>query len=513
MQISQIKYKLILLITLISFSFSCNKDLPLSLVPNTPSQAPDYFCTWNLQGYVCSHQSNESFRYAMNEKYLFGDGPLENWLNAFPEIRMDMDFVMDDSWDIPQDQNDANNDYLGSMVLDSSRFPSFTGTNSERLLKLVTAIKKRGWRGAGGWVCAQEPLALGEIDPENFWTERLKEADAAGFSYWKVDWGKQSNNEKWRRMLSDLGHKYAPNLFIEHVLDNSFITFSDAFRTYDVENVISQPTTIGRIVDLLPYKTEKGAKGIINCEDEPYIAAGLGCAIGVMRHQFAGAFPDGKQDWSFPPTGRNMKMRRDEVIRGIRWHRIAQPFAVGGEYAVDSVKLEDYWTFKERETWLYWDEKRLPGNTIKASAPARVSRNLPLLKSTAANNPNRPFLLSSLYPNGAIAIVSIGRALSRDYVTVPVEVEQEVPQGSYPIGIFGKFKKVTLVYPEPIEASKVIVLGQDLATDKATNITSRIIINANQIIIPEDVIMEIGLQKVSENDESDPGFVMQIFSN
>lgn len=80
----------------------------------------------------------------MNENYLFGDGPLENWLNAFPEIRMDMDFVMDDSWDIPQNQNSSDNDYLGSMVLDSTRFPSFTGSNSERLSKLVTAIKERG---------------------------------------------------------------------------------------------------------------------------------------------------------------------------------------------------------------------------------------------------------------------------------------------------------------------------------------------------------------------------------
>ena len=27
-----------------------------SLVPDMPSQAPDYFCTWNLQGYVASYK-------------------------------------------------------------------------------------------------------------------------------------------------------------------------------------------------------------------------------------------------------------------------------------------------------------------------------------------------------------------------------------------------------------------------------------------------------------------------
>ena len=78
------------------------------------------------------------------------------------------------------------------------------------------------------------------------------------------------------------------------------------------------------------------AKGIINCEDEPYIAVGLGCAIGVMRHPFAGTLPDGAQDFVFPPVGRDIKRRLDEVVRGVRWHRIAEPFAVGyGTFAID----------------------------------------------------------------------------------------------------------------------------------------------------------------------------------
>ena len=38
-----------------------------SLVPDMPSQAPDYFCTWNLQGYVASYKSTELTRAAMTE--------------------------------------------------------------------------------------------------------------------------------------------------------------------------------------------------------------------------------------------------------------------------------------------------------------------------------------------------------------------------------------------------------------------------------------------------------------
>ena len=33
---------------------------PVSLVPVTPSTAPDYFCTWNLQGYVTNYLSSEN---------------------------------------------------------------------------------------------------------------------------------------------------------------------------------------------------------------------------------------------------------------------------------------------------------------------------------------------------------------------------------------------------------------------------------------------------------------------
>lgn len=48
---------------------------PGSLVPITPSQAPDYYCTWNLQGFVTSHtfgRGSNDFRAEMNEDNLFG---------------------------------------------------------------------------------------------------------------------------------------------------------------------------------------------------------------------------------------------------------------------------------------------------------------------------------------------------------------------------------------------------------------------------------------------------------
>lgn len=104
-----------------------------SLVPDMPSQAPDYFCTWNLQGYVASYKSTELTRAAMTEDYLFGDGLYQNWVDCYPAIRKDLYFVMDDSWDIPKDVNDSPNLYLGCVELSSDRFPSFRGDAVERL--------------------------------------------------------------------------------------------------------------------------------------------------------------------------------------------------------------------------------------------------------------------------------------------------------------------------------------------------------------------------------------------
>jgi hypothetical protein len=291
-----------------------------SLVPDKPSAAADYFNTWNIQGYVCSYSSSEATRKALNERNLFGDSTYQGWLKFYPRIRKDLIFVMDDSWDIPQSENSGKSKYIGLDELDPSRFPSFTGTPEMRLAKLVKAIKAAGWKGAGGWISAQE-AETNQLSAEAYWKIRMQTANKADFTYWKVDWGRQEHNVEWRKMLTRLGKTYAPHLTIEHAIAKESLSFADAYRTYDVQNIIAQPVTIQRIADLITYASKLNAGGIINCEDEPYIAAGLGCAIGVMRHPFKGDLPDGKRDFAFPPVGRDIKLRLDEVVRGVRWQR------------------------------------------------------------------------------------------------------------------------------------------------------------------------------------------------
>ena len=478
-----------------------------NLVPEKPSSAPDYLCTWNLQCYRSNQDGPVKNRAEMVEENFFGDGPYQGWASLYPAIREDLFLVLDDSWDIPRDMNErGGNPYFGTVRLDTTRFPSFKGEPAQRLKALSDRFTGLGWKGLGGWICAEKAGTSPEVPDSVYWPQRLREAQEAGIRYWKVDWGKNQGSGEWRKQLTRWGREYAPELIIEHAMNPEFIAFSDTYRTYDVENITAQTVTIDRVAQYLRYSPEAPAQGIINCEDEPYIAAGLGCAIGIMRHPFVGALPSGRADIGFPTSGRNLKCRLDEVVRGVRWHRIALPFASDGvSFAVDPVILEDGWIYAFDESWI----RHEVGDTVRVSAPARVSRNMPLPK-VGSEDPARPFVLSSRYPGGAVAVATVGRSLGREYVLQEVPVEVEVPSTASPVGVFGRYGSLTLTYPAPLGG--VRVLAQDLAGKEAVDITGRVTVEGNRLTIPGAVISEIGLMAATEGDVSDPGLVLKLFA-
>jgi hypothetical protein len=245
-------------------------------------------------------------------------------------------------------------------------------------------------------------------------------------------------------------------------------------------------------------------KGIINCEDEPYIAAGLGCAIGIMRHPIDGPTPSGLKDNAFPPVGHNYKKCLDEIVRGVRWHRIAEPFGVNNDGQCDPTRLEDYWIYNDRDSWVGRDE----GSIMREEAPAIVSRAMPLpeVKDTSSD---RPYILASTYPNGALAVAAIGRALGREYVTKEIDVKVKGSEWDAPVGLFGYFKSVTIEYPS-VAPEKARIWAQDLAGDTPVDITAEVKIDGNEIRIPGDVIKKVGLMNATEGDLSGPGLVMNV---
>lgn len=235
----------------------------------------------------------------------------------------------------------ATREKCGSENENTENIEDRKSENAYALGALVDKVKALGWKGLGGWVCAQESEKFQKnCSVEEYWKKRMKEAEKSGFSYWKVDWGEKAGDVSFRKWMTELGKAAAPNLVIEHAMEKDLISDSDAFRTYDVPAIMSIPMTMRKLSDIFGTmeqekvlsggSAEEGntlkCKGLINCEDEAYIAAAGGFSMGIMRHPYCGAFVNGKADMSFPAVHRNLKTKMYEVVRAARWHRIAPAF-------------------------------------------------------------------------------------------------------------------------------------------------------------------------------------------
>jgi hypothetical protein len=499
-----IQTKLILAICCCFFSSAGYSQKQLvSLIPDKPSTAPDYFCTWNIQGYVTNYKPSTIMRQSMIEQNIFGSGQYQNWAGMFSKLHQDLYLVLDDDWETPLN---GDKSYYGSLIVDDERFPSLRGVSPEQKLTMLSAkTKDMGWKGLGLWICAQEAPRFKTADSLAYWTKRLNWMKTAGVRYWKVDWGNDSKKATWRAWLTQLGRRVAPDLIIEQAMTPEVLSTADIYRTYDVENIIAIPHTIDRISKLLTELPKGQAVSIINCEDEPYIAAGTGSAIGIMRHEFNGNLPDGSQDYAFPPVGRDLKSRLDEVTRCVMWHRIASPFGINKTgFYIDTTMLHDYWLMEDRESWMKGHGK---GYKNAFQAPAIITRGLDRPVVTMARGVTlKPYVLASRYPNGAVAIASVGRTIGRKYLTPRADVVLKVTGIDKPFGIFGHYRSLTIHADSPTRFSHIY--AQDLAGSTPTEVTSQVLHKGNEFTLPGLLIDRAGLSAASKGDKSEPGLVL-----
>ncbi len=457
-----------------------------SLVPDTPSTAPDYFCTWNVQGFACSYSNASDQADMMVEANLFGTGSNQNWLGFYLEVRGDMTFLLDDAFDFPLGGG-HNHPRRGSVELDPARFPSYKGTPAERLAQLSKDVKARGWRDLGLWICNSRPNVDGlPIDSGTYWCERLAWSQQAGIGSWKVDWGIGIPGKPlWKFKVTPKARVAAPDVWIE------FGTQGDIYRTYDVNITVSIPETIRRIAAFLS-KQDTNDRRLINCEDEVYIGAGTGSSFGIMRHPLTGNMPNGKPDSFFVAHFRDVKHRMDEVTRAVRWHRIAQPFPKGDAAVVDGATLTDF--------------KSKP-------APARIARGgLALPTVTMADGREPPYVLCCRHPDGEVAVATIPRNLGvngRASLTFPLaDVTLEVGELNRPVGVFGEYASLTLLTKGALAGKRI--LAQDLAGKTPVDITGEVKIADGRLTIPGGVIRRVGLVAARPCDISDPGLVLAV---
>ena len=493
------------------------KYTPLNLIPDTVNPSPDYYCTWQTQLYATSDGKPSAQRAVLSEYALFGKEKPFGWAYFYPEARRDLIFVMDDSWDVPPD---GDRSWYGSLLLNGEKFPEATasGDNGQSLRRLADRIRSVGWKGLGGWVCAQESRRRQISAPEDYWAQCLREANIGTLSYWKVDWGAKCLNADFRRRLTDLGRIHAPHLTVEHAKIHEILPCSDIFRTYDVPAIFSIPMTMEKLRQALSVGiTVPDCAGLVNCEDEAYMAAAGGFTMGIMRHPFRGPFPNGKEDMSFPSVHRNLKSKMCEVLRAVRWHRIAPAFAADCRYVrVSPLTLTDTWLFDCRESeieeWWFTDpliKERLSDNTVTVTAPLAIARNCELPYVEADAEGEMPYMIASRNPNGVFSVATLGRTKARRYWIPHCRVTAEIGSADT-VGVFGEYSELIL-HTDGKEIS--LILAQDLASKRAVDITDDIRIEKNRIVISGPLIRAVGTSAQSVEDTSEPGLLLKIVRN
>jgi len=499
-----------------AYAIAAHEDAPVNLVPHESSGAPNYWCTWALQNYMYGQNLQsidpaklegdagaELARVAMTEENLLS---AQGWANTFyPKIRRDLYLLLDDGWE---------QGGTATFELDTQKFPSFGGDPTARLSKLARAIQDSGWRGAALW-CRNTPEAAGRMD-------RLEAlSDTAGIRYWKIDIGDPEfglirvRNERHIPLTLEHVHGETPvngdchkdGRFGAQSWDSRRMTIlrnTDVYRTYDVTSILSLPTTLDRLASLLAgSQGHPELKGLLNVEDEVYIAAVMGCTMGIMRHPLYGKRPGADADLFFNGP-RESKRRLDEVVRALRWQRIAPPFSPGeGTVSVDNEILTDTWVFARTQTW----QTDLIGATVHQGAPARITRNLPLPRVISKGD--APFVYATRFPNGAVAIAAQERTrVGQAWYMPACDLTLDVSDAPGPFGIFGRPHSVTLIFDKPRSGKRV--LAQDLAGDSAVDISHLVPLRGNTLHIPGEVIQTEGLRHATPGDLSSPGLAIAL---
>jgi hypothetical protein len=439
---------------------------------------------------------------AMTEDVLFGK---DGWAaRFFPRIRKDVFFLLDDGWQVGG---------TATFELDTTKFPSFTGSSIERLRKLNRAVEEAGWRSAALW-CRNTPG--GDAD------HRLETvSQSAGIRYWKIDIGDPTFN------LVRLRDQTHIPLTLEHVHGESAVNGdwkrdgrfgsqpwgsrrmailqnTDVYRTYDVTSILSLPTTLDRMAEMLKgAEGHSGIRGLLNVEDEVYVAAAMGCTMGILRHPMHGMRPGPDADLFFNGP-RQAKKRMDEVVRALRWQRIAPPFSPGiGTVRISEEVLTDSWVFERGQAW----QDDIIDRKVMQGAPAAIARNigLPQIQSTG----EKPFVIAARFPNGAVAIAAHERTnVGNGWFMPRCDVTLSVSDAPGPFGVFGYFDSLTLAFDRPLQRQRV--LAQDLAGDQSFDITGAVQMREKNLRISGDVIRRVGLHNARPGDVSAPGLVIAL---
>lgn len=502
-----------------------------SLLPASPRTcSPNYWCTWCAQGAdfdagVLTDRSRRSkggnsTRDGIDEIAAFGKG---GYASFFPESRGEMLLVFDDGWDVPYGAQPRQRGEFAAMFPHPTRFPSFSGSPSERLAQLAQRTRDAGWRGLGLWTCVQAQGEQGHPDwkgvsAEEEWKRKFDWFARAGVRYLKCDWGMQAGDVAFRRMLTRIRDEIAPEVLMEHcvcqpplsgfdekkrggsgrrlcgpedealrALERKVLPFSDCWRIYDWYDPLVVPQALDRTVCDLHLAEQTGSKAIVSTEDCVYLGAGLGCSFGAMRGPWR-AHP------GFFPEGQENCRRLREVDRAVRWARLAPAFGPtdGHDVRWSDETLSDSWLVTKDNFWY----APAHGCTVEQAAPARIARGLPLPEVRTTGS--APYVACARHPNGALSVLAMPRVQADGWKTprADVALSAELVPGR-PLGVFGRFGSLS-VGSRP----KCRVFAQDLAGGRVHDVTDEARFENGRLTLPGALLARIG--KECDADDSQP---------
>ncbi len=484
------------------------KETNINIITGNATTSGSYVCTWWNQsvaaaGMKLTGEGLSEWRDALCYEAIFGE---TNYYHIVPkELRKGLIFLLDDGWDLPPQTNpntDDSRQLYGAVAPDEIKFAQFGNTPEKRLKGISDKLKEMGYSGLGLWISPQQSsLEKNITDDRQYWVKRAKWCHNAGVLYWKVDWGKEDNNDDYRKMMTECVHKYAPGLIVEHAIiqkpctHNNYygfflkeraervkyqMTFCDAYRTYDLLEPFDKTCTLQRAHEAF-MSPDKEATGLalVNAENMYTIAAALGCTIGIMNYTH-------------------------ETAPCIKWHHISPPFSVNeGTYVHSEEYLEDTYYFEEEVCgWAPCKER-----FVHESAPAIMARNCPLPNVTACGN-EKPFVLASKNPKtNAYSVATIRRTIDPNknlYFLADVDL-YDVDKDA-PIGVFGIFNSLKIYFNSDINEN-VRILAQCFDSNNALDITDIVTIDRNSIHIDGKHLRILGK---GESNSPDPALVIKL---
>lgn len=487
----------------------------LNFIPPSGTPCYDYLCTWAMQeataGKIGLHSGDNCTdqRDAITDELLFGS---ERYYHLYDRTyRTGLYLLLDDGWDVPfgSENKPEVNRFFGTCDPHPDKFPGYGATPVERLRTLNNKAKALGYAGVGLWIATETGGSgrgdLGEgREARRYWAERASWCERAGIAYWKIDWGKHYTTS-YRRMLTEVLRENAPHIIVEHAFcqppysqmgdiecrrrdTSAVLPISDVFRLYDVVPPLKNSSMLMRIDEALSasigMRPLYHTKGILNAETCSSICAAFGCSIGIM--------------------GEEQNDTSDGAC--LRWHRLAPPFSVyETDYKKSEARLTDTYFFDRRPSW--WIDVR--GKTFEESAPAIMARGCELPEVTPVGEVV-PFVVASRNPKtGAYAIATIKRTIDPNTNIIgTTDIVFRVGGFDAPVGVFGYYNRLTLVFDQPIGKARVYV--QDLMADEARDVTGQCTIDGSRVTFAGNDMRIFGTYSRMDDDRAEPSFLVKI---